>query len=68
LTEAGYHLGTLAIMGVAKPTHKCRRYPDGKIQEIKFPEKTATLKDLAKMAPRPRKSTLQPLLIPVASN
>ena len=39
LTEGGYHLGTFAIMGVTKPTHKSRRYPDGKIQEIKFPEK-----------------------------
>ena len=39
LTEGGYHLGTFAIMGVTTPTHKSRRYPDGKIQEIKFPGK-----------------------------
>jgi len=38
-TEGGCHLGTFAIMGITKPTHKSRRYPDGKFQEIKFPEK-----------------------------
>jgi hypothetical protein len=40
LTKGGYHLGTLAIMEVTKPTHNSRRYPDGKIQEIKFAEKS----------------------------
>jgi hypothetical protein len=39
LKVSRYHLGTLAIMGVTTPTQKSRRYPDGKIQEIKFPEK-----------------------------